>query len=146
MPPLNEGSIMDMPSLFPGVGTGQAKMIVQQRDAALARIPEVHMVLGKIGRAETATDMAPMSMIETIAILKEKSEWRHGVDYDSIVAEANATVKNVLNRSSLFSDHAPARRWAPAAMTPKPAIATSRNAVICVERMRCSAKYRRRPT
>ena len=93
MPPLNEGSIMDMPSLFPGVGTAQAKQILQQRDAALARIPEVQMVLGKVGRAETATDMAPMSMIETIAILKDKSDWRPGVSYDSIVAEANATVK-----------------------------------------------------
>jgi Cu(I)/Ag(I) efflux system membrane protein CusA/SilA len=92
MPPLNEGSIMDMPSLFPGVGTAEAKTILQQRDAALARIPEVRMVLGKIGRAESATDMAPMSMIETIAILKEKNEWRHGVSYDSIVSEANHTV------------------------------------------------------
>jgi Cu(I)/Ag(I) efflux system membrane protein CusA/SilA len=93
MPPLNEGSVMDMPSLFPGVGTAQAKQILQQRDAALARIPEVEMVLGKIGRAETATDMAPMSMIETIAILKPEDAWREGVTYDSLVAEINATVK-----------------------------------------------------
>jgi Cu(I)/Ag(I) efflux system membrane protein CusA/SilA len=93
MPPLNEGSIMDMPSLFPGVGTAQAKQILEQRDEALARIPEVQTVLGKVGRAETATDMAPMSMIETIAVLKEKKNWRPGVTYDSIVAEANATVR-----------------------------------------------------
>ena len=93
MPPLNEGSIMDMPSLFPGVGSEQAREIVTQRDAALAKIPEVQMVLGKIGRAETATDMAPLSMIETIAVLKDKQEWRPGVTYDSIVAQANATVK-----------------------------------------------------
>ncbi len=93
MPPLNEGSIMDMPSLFPGVGTAQAKQILQQRDAALARIPEVQTVMGKIGRAESATDMAPMSMIETIAILKDKKDWRPGVTYDSIVAEANNTVR-----------------------------------------------------
>jgi Cu(I)/Ag(I) efflux system membrane protein CusA/SilA len=93
MPPLNEGSIMDMPSLFPGVGSGEAKLILQQRDAALARIPEVQMVLGKIGRAESATDMAPMSMIETIAVLKEKKDWRSGVSYDSIVSEANNTVR-----------------------------------------------------
>ena len=92
MPPLNEGSIMDMPSLFPGVGSAQAKQIVQQRDAALARIPEVQTVMGKIGRAESATDMAPLSMIETIAILKERSEWRPGVTFDSIVTEANNTV------------------------------------------------------
>ena len=93
MPPLNEGSVMDMPSLFPGVGAAQAKQILQQRDAALARIPEVQMVLGKVGRAETATDMAPMSMIETIAILKDRGAWRAGVTYDSIVAEINAAVR-----------------------------------------------------
>ncbi len=93
MPPLNEGSLMDMPSFFPSIGTAQAKQVLQQRDAALARIPEVRMVLGKIGRAETATDMAPMSMIETIAILKDKEQWRRGVTYDSIVSEANHTVK-----------------------------------------------------
>ena len=92
MPPLNEGSIMDMPSLFPGVGTDEAKTILTQRDAALTRIPEVAMVLGKIGRAETATDMAPMSMIETIAVLKDRKAWRPGVTYDSIVAQANNTV------------------------------------------------------
>ena len=84
---------MDMPSLFPGVGSAQAKAVLQQRDAALARIPEVEAVLGKIGRAETATDMAPMSMIETIAILKDRKDWRPGVTYDSLVREANATVR-----------------------------------------------------
>jgi Cu(I)/Ag(I) efflux system membrane protein CusA/SilA len=93
MPPLNEGSVMDMPSLFPGVGTGQARQVLQQRDRALASIPEVEMVLGKIGRAESATDMAPMSMIESVAILKPEDEWRDGVTYDSIVAEMNRRVK-----------------------------------------------------
>jgi Cu(I)/Ag(I) efflux system membrane protein CusA/SilA len=93
MPPLNEGSVVDMPSLFPGVGAGQAKQILVQRDRAIARVPEVEMVLGKIGRAETATDMAPMSMIETTAILKPESDWRPGVDYDSILSELNRTVR-----------------------------------------------------
>ncbi len=93
MPPLNEGSIMDMPSLMPGVSGQLAKDIVQQRDAALAQIPEVATVMGKIGRAESATDMAPMSMIETIAVLKDRSAWRSGVTYDSIVAEADARVR-----------------------------------------------------
>ena len=92
MPPLNEGAIMDMASILPGVGSAQAKQIVQQRDAALARIPEVQTVMGKIGRAESATDMAPLSMLETIAILKDRNEWRPGVSYDSIVAEANNSV------------------------------------------------------
>jgi Cu(I)/Ag(I) efflux system membrane protein CusA/SilA len=93
MPRLNEGAIMDMPSLFPGVGAGQAKQILQQRDQAIASIPEVEMVLGKIGRAESATDMAPMSMIESIAILRAEDQWRNGVTFDSIQAEMNTTVK-----------------------------------------------------
>ncbi|MEQ1854932.1 MAG: CusA/CzcA family heavy metal efflux RND transporter [Longimicrobiales bacterium] len=92
MPPLNEGSVMDMPSLFPGVGASQAKRILEQRDRAMATIPEVEMVLGKIGRAESATDMAPMSMIESVAILKPEAEWREGMTFDAIVAEMNATV------------------------------------------------------
>ncbi|MGH7466845.1 MAG: efflux RND transporter permease subunit [Longimicrobiales bacterium] len=93
MPPLNEGSVMDMPSLFPNVGTSQAQRILRQRDAAMAKVPEVELVLGKIGRAETATDMAPMSMIESVAILKDESEWRPGVTHDSIVSELNNTVR-----------------------------------------------------
>lgn len=93
MPPLNEGSVMDMPSLFPGVGAEQARQILQQRDRAMASISEVDMVLGKIGRAETATDMAPMSMIESMAILKPEDEWRERVSFDSIVAEMNAKVR-----------------------------------------------------
>ncbi len=93
MPPLNEGSVVDMPSLAPGVGSEQARAILRQRDAALARIPEVQSVLGKVGRAETATDMAPMSMIETTVILKPEGDWRPGVTYDSIVTEMNETVR-----------------------------------------------------
>lgn len=93
MPPLNEGSIMDMPSLFPGVGTAQARTILTERDRALAAVPEVATVLGKIGRAETATDMAPMSMIESIIVLKPESEWRSGVDHDSLLAEIDARVR-----------------------------------------------------
>lgn len=93
MPPLNEGALMDMPSLFPGVGTAQARAILTQRDAALAAIPEVALVLGKMGRAETATDMAPLSMIETIAVLRDRRQWRPGVTYDSIVREASARVR-----------------------------------------------------
>src|SRR5688572_5134991 len=84
MPPLDEGAIMDMPSLFPNVGTSQAKRILQQRDSAMATVPEVAMVLGKIGRAETATDAAPMSMIESVAILKPEDEWREGMTTEKI--------------------------------------------------------------
>ncbi len=93
MPPLNEGSIMDMPSFQPSIGTAQAKAILQQRDAAIAAIPEVASVFGKVGRAESATDMAPMSMLESIAILKPEDQWREGMTYDSLVAEMNATVR-----------------------------------------------------
>jgi Cu(I)/Ag(I) efflux system membrane protein CusA/SilA len=89
IPPLDEGAIMDMPSLFPSVGTAQAKRILQQRDAAMASVPEVEMVLGKIGRAETATDAAPMSMIESIAILKPEEQWREGMSQEEIEAELN---------------------------------------------------------
>jgi Cu(I)/Ag(I) efflux system membrane protein CusA/SilA len=93
MPPLVEGSVMDMPSLFPGVGTGQVRTILQQRDRAMAGIPEVEIVLGKAGRARTATDAAPLSMLESVAILKPEEEWRQGVDYDSLVAEMDAAVR-----------------------------------------------------
>ena len=93
MPPLNEGSVMDMPSLAPGVGSAQAKQILRQRDSTIAALPEVEMVLGKVGRAETATDMAPMSMIETTVILKPDDQWRPGVSHDSLVSELNARVR-----------------------------------------------------
>ncbi|MGH7476994.1 MAG: efflux RND transporter permease subunit [Longimicrobiales bacterium] len=93
MPPLIEGSVMDMPSVFPGVGTGQVKRVLQQRDRAMAGVPEVELVLGKAGRARTATDAAPMSMFESVAILKPEEEWRPGVDYDSLVAEIDAAVQ-----------------------------------------------------
>jgi Cu(I)/Ag(I) efflux system membrane protein CusA/SilA len=93
MPPLAEGAIMDMPSLFPGVGTAQAKRILQQRDSVMATVPEVQMVLGKIGRAETATDAAPMSMIESVAILKPEEEWRDGMTQEKIEAELHRVTR-----------------------------------------------------
>jgi len=92
MPPLVEGAVMDMPSVFPGIGTGQAMRILQQRDRDMLRVPEVEMVLGKVGRAETATDPAPLSMFESIAVLSPPEEWRPGVDFDSLVAEMDAAV------------------------------------------------------
>jgi len=93
MPPLPEGAVMDMPSLFPGVGTGQVREVLQQRDRAMASVPEVDMVLGKAGRAMTATDPAPLAMFESVAILKPEEEWREGVDYDSIVAELDRATR-----------------------------------------------------
>ncbi|HUF58687.1 MAG TPA: CusA/CzcA family heavy metal efflux RND transporter, partial [Actinomycetota bacterium] len=93
MPPLNEGSVMDMPSLLPGMGTGLAKRVLQNRDSIMASIPEVELVIGKVGRARTATDAAPMSMYESIATLKPREEWRPGMTYEDIVAEFDRKVQ-----------------------------------------------------
>ncbi|HUF74876.1 MAG TPA: CusA/CzcA family heavy metal efflux RND transporter [Longimicrobiales bacterium] len=93
MPPLVEGAVMDMPSVFPGVGTAQVRQILEQRDRAMASVPEVEMVLGKAGRARSATDAAPLAMFESVAILKPEEEWRAGVDYDSVIAEMDAVTR-----------------------------------------------------
>jgi copper/silver efflux system protein len=76
MPPLDEGSLFYMPSTMPGISIGEARRLLQVTDRLIRRFPEVDQVLGKAGRAETATDPAPLSMLETIIILKPKSEWR----------------------------------------------------------------------
>ncbi|MDA1076540.1 MAG: CusA/CzcA family heavy metal efflux RND transporter [Proteobacteria bacterium] len=75
MPPLDEGDILYMPTTFPGISITKAKELLQQTDRILATFPEVHHVFGKIGRAETATDPAPLAMIETTIRLKPKHEW-----------------------------------------------------------------------
>ncbi len=93
MPPLNEGSVMDMPSLLPGMGTGMAKRVLQSRDSIMASIPEVELVIGKVGRARSATDAAPMSMFESVAILRPREEWRSGMSYEDIVAEFDQRVR-----------------------------------------------------
>jgi Cu(I)/Ag(I) efflux system membrane protein CusA/SilA len=93
MPPLVEGAVMDMPSVFPGVGTAQVRQILEQRDRAMASVPEVEMVLGKAGRARSATDAAPLAMFESVAILRPEEEWRAGVDYDSVIAEMDAITR-----------------------------------------------------
>ena len=77
MPPLDEGVILYMPSTMPGVSISQAQQLLQTTDRILARFPEVDRVLGKAGRAETSTDPAPLSMLETVIVLKPRSEWRH---------------------------------------------------------------------
>lgn len=76
MPPLDEGSILYMPSTLPGVSVGEAQRVLQSTDRILASFPEVASVLGKAGRAETATDPAPLSMLETVVVLKPQSQWR----------------------------------------------------------------------
>jgi copper/silver efflux system protein len=77
MPPLDEGTILYMPSTLPGISIAQAQKVLQSTDQILARFPEVDHVLGKAGRAETATDPAPLSMLETVIVLKPRSQWRH---------------------------------------------------------------------
>jgi Cu(I)/Ag(I) efflux system membrane protein CusA/SilA len=75
MPPLDEGDILYMPTTFPGISITKAKELLQQTDKILYTFPEVESVFGKVGRAETATDPAPLSMLETVVRLKEKSDW-----------------------------------------------------------------------
>ena len=75
MPPLYEGDLLYMPTTFPGISTTKAREILQQTDQIIKSFPEVHHVFGKIGRAETATDPAPMDMIETTIMLKDERDW-----------------------------------------------------------------------
>ncbi|HEY1263163.1 MAG TPA: CusA/CzcA family heavy metal efflux RND transporter, partial [Terriglobales bacterium] len=77
MPPLDEGAVLYMPSTMPGISIGEAEELLHVTDRVLSSFPEVRHVLGKAGRAETATDPAPLSMLETVIILKPQSEWRH---------------------------------------------------------------------
>ncbi len=76
MPPLDEGSLLYMPSTMPGISIGEAQKLLQVTDRIIKSFPEVDRVLGKAGRAETSTDPAPLSMLETVITLKPKSEWR----------------------------------------------------------------------
>src|SRR4029078_13551796 len=76
MPPLDEGTLFYMPTTMPGISIGEAQRLLQATDRAITRFPEVDRVLGKAGRAETATDPAPLSMLETIVTLKPRDQWR----------------------------------------------------------------------
>jgi Cu(I)/Ag(I) efflux system membrane protein CusA/SilA len=93
MPPLNEGTILYMPTAVPGMAVGEAIRILQIQDRQLRAIPEVERVFGKAGQAETATDPAPPSMFETVVSLKPPGQWRPGMTWDKIVAEMNANIK-----------------------------------------------------
>ncbi|MEI6765305.1 MAG: efflux RND transporter permease subunit [Bacteroidota bacterium] len=88
-PPLDEGSILFMPVTLPDVSNSEIKRILQVQDKIIKSVPEVDNVLGKAGRASTATDNSPVSMIETIILLKPKSEWRKGISKADIVNELN---------------------------------------------------------
>jgi Cu(I)/Ag(I) efflux system membrane protein CusA/SilA len=93
IPPLDEGDLMYMPTTYPGISIGKARELLQQTDKLIATVPEVKTVFGKVGRAETATDPAPLTMIETFVQLKPQSEWREGVTRQSLRAELDSLVK-----------------------------------------------------
>jgi len=93
MPELDEGDLLYMPTTLPGLSIGNAQALLQQTDAMIKSVPEVKSVFGKIGRAETATDPAPLTMIETTIQLKDKSEWREGLTLDKLIQELNETVQ-----------------------------------------------------
>ncbi len=87
MPPLNEGAILYMPTAPPGMSTSAALLTLQSMDRKLSEFPEVVSVFGKMGRARTATDPAPIGMVETTVILKPREEWRPGLTWDELIAE-----------------------------------------------------------
>lgn len=93
MPPLDEQSILFMPVTLPDVSNAEIKRILQVQDKIIKSVPEVDKVLGKAGRASTATDNAPISMIETIVMLKPKSEWREGITKSEIINELDAKLR-----------------------------------------------------
>ncbi|MEO6540607.1 MAG: efflux RND transporter permease subunit, partial [Ferruginibacter sp.] len=93
MPPLDEGSLLFMPVTLPDISNSEAKRLLQVQDKLIRTVPEVSHVLGKAGRANTATDNSPISMIETIILLKPKAEWRKGMTKDGIINELNAKLQ-----------------------------------------------------
>ncbi len=93
MPPLDEGDLLYMPTTLPSISITKAREILQQTDRMIRTVPEVHQVFGKIGRAETATDPAPLSMIETTIMLKPPDEWRPGMTIQKLIHELDAKVR-----------------------------------------------------
>jgi Cu(I)/Ag(I) efflux system membrane protein CusA/SilA len=93
MPDLDEGDLLYMPSTFPAVSIGKAQEILQQTDKLIMTVPEVSRVFGKIGRAETATDPAPLTMVETTIQLKPRDQWRPGMTVEKLKQELNSRVK-----------------------------------------------------
>jgi Cu(I)/Ag(I) efflux system membrane protein CusA/SilA len=93
LPPLFEGDLLYMPSALPGISPAKAAELLQQTDRLIATVPEVKRVLGKVGRAETATDPAPLEMLETTVQLKPRSEWRPGMTPEKLVEELDRLVR-----------------------------------------------------
>lgn len=113
MPPLDEGSLLYMPVTLPNVSVNEAKRLLQVQDKLIKSVPEVESVLGKVGRAETATDPAPVSMFESIILLKPKDQWRPGITKNDIIAELdgklqipglrNGWTQPIINRINMLS-------------------------------------------
>jgi len=93
MPPLNEGSILYMPTTLPGISLAEATRVLQTMDRELRQFPEVERVFGKVGRSTSATDPAPLEMIETNILLKPQSEWRPGLTWDRLIGELDAAMR-----------------------------------------------------
>jgi len=113
MPALDEGSLLYMPTTLPNISITEAKRILQVQDKVIKSVPEVSLVLGKVGRAETATDPAPISMIETIILLKPHKQWRKGLTREDIIGEldhklqipgvANGWTQPIINRINMLA-------------------------------------------
>jgi Cu(I)/Ag(I) efflux system membrane protein CusA/SilA len=93
MPPLDEGDLLHMPSALPGLSAGKAAQLLQQMDKQLMAVPEVKRVFGKMGRADTATDPAPLEMVETTVQFKPRDEWREGMTMDKLIEELDQRLK-----------------------------------------------------
>src|SRR5437899_1729241 len=93
LPPLDEGDLLYMPSALPGIAAGKVTQLLQQTNRLIKTVPEVQSVFGKAGRAETATDPAPLEMFETTIQFKPRDEWRAGMTTDKLIEELDRTVK-----------------------------------------------------
>src|SRR6056300_1795726 len=93
MPALDEGDLMYMPTTYPGISIGKARELLQQTDKLIYTVPEVETVFGKVGRAETATDPAPLTMIESFIQLQPRALWREGMTTDKLKAELEGLVQ-----------------------------------------------------
>src|SRR5437867_1305106 len=93
MPPLNEGTLLYMPTAPPGMSDTEAGAVLQQMDRQLRKVPEVETVFGKIGRARTATDPAPLSMVETVVSLKPESQWRRGMTWERLISDMDRRMR-----------------------------------------------------
>ncbi|MEX2207003.1 MAG: CusA/CzcA family heavy metal efflux RND transporter [Myxococcota bacterium] len=93
MPPLNEGTLLYMPTAPPGIAVGEASRILQSMDRELREVPEVERVFGKVGRAETPTDPAPLAMVETVIQLAPRERWRPGLTWDALVQELDEKLR-----------------------------------------------------